>query len=128
MWQMDGFAVASAGVIAASDPTWQIVGTGDFNGDLREDILWRSSGSVLAQWTMDGGAVLSAGTFAVSSTAWAVSDIGDYNGDGRDDILWQGPDNGNLRVSLSTGTAFSDTIWGRLAAGVNWTTIRRGRL
>ena len=38
------------------------------------------------------------------------------------------PANGNLRVSLSTGMAFSDVIWARLAGGVAWTTARRVRL
>jgi hypothetical protein len=88
---------------------------------LREDILWRSSGGVLAQWTMDGGSVLSAGAFAVSDLAWSVSDIGDYNGDGRDDILWQGPDG---TFALWTLDGFAVTSAGIIGnPGSGWTDL-----
>jgi hypothetical protein len=37
------------------DQTWTIVGTGDFNGDGKTDILWRNTSSGQnAVWYMDG--------------------------------------------------------------------------
>jgi hypothetical protein len=41
---------------SVSDLNWQIVGTGDFNGDGQVDILWRynGSGGANAVWYMNG--------------------------------------------------------------------------
>jgi hypothetical protein len=40
---------------AISDTSWQIAGTGDFNGDGKVDILWRNYGTGLNYvWYMDG--------------------------------------------------------------------------
>jgi hypothetical protein len=38
---------------------WHIVGTGDFNGDNKTDILWRNDIGTLQVWTMNGLSVLS---------------------------------------------------------------------
>ena len=47
-------------------PSWQVKGTGDFNGDGKSDILWQSSDGTPAIWLMDGTNALSvsaAGSF-----------------------------------------------------------------
>jgi hypothetical protein len=57
-----------------TDTTWNIVGTGDFNGDGKVDILWRNTSSGQnAVWYMDG--VSRTGTVYVSSvtdTNWKI--------------------------------------------------------
>ena len=40
------------------DLSWHVIGTGDFNGDHKTDILWRNDSGTLAEWTMDGAQVL----------------------------------------------------------------------
>ena len=35
-------------------PSWQVKGTGDFNGDGKSDILWQGSDGTPAIWMMDG--------------------------------------------------------------------------
>jgi hypothetical protein len=71
---------------------WQIRGIGDFNGDGREDILWRHSTGEIGEWlgqsngtfTNNGGAAANA-----VDNSWSIAGVADYNGDGRDDILWR---------------------------------------
>jgi hypothetical protein len=82
---------------------WHIVGTGDFNGDGRSDILWRNDSGALADWlaTPNGGFVANFGVNVPLD--WKVAGTGDYNGDGRDDILWRN-DSGQVGEWLGTAS------------------------
>ncbi len=79
---------------------WLLVGTGDFNGDGRHDMLWHNEndGRVVV-WLMDqsglnlqGGGLL---PFA-PTLDWSVAGTGDFNGDGRDDIVWRNNNDGRV--------------------------------
>ena len=78
-----------------SSDAWQVAGTGDFNGDGRDDILWRNDDGRVIDWLgrADGGFASNTPTAPRCPTSWQVASIGDFNGDGRDDILWRN-DNG----------------------------------
>ena len=59
---MDGTTATFAGAVGSNPgPTWEIKGTGDFNGDGKSDILWQGQDGTPAIWTMDGTHVLSVG-------------------------------------------------------------------
>jgi uncharacterized protein (DUF2141 family) len=85
--------------------TWSIVGTGDFNGDGKSDILWRDTGGNVAIWEMNGTTILNASTSFVANVpgTWSVFGNGDYNGDGRSDILWRDT-SGNVAIWEMNGT------------------------
>ena len=67
-WQMNGSVVASSGFVTsqgtavAPDASWHIVQIGDFNGDARSDILWRSDSGAMAEWLMNGSQVVASVT------------------------------------------------------------------
>ena len=69
------------------------MGTGDFNGDGTDDVLWRHDSGPLTSWlgTANGDFVASS-IWAEVPTDWKVASVGDYNGDGRDDVLWRHAD------------------------------------
>jgi Leucine-rich repeat (LRR) protein len=77
------------------DTAWEIVGTGDFNGDGNTDILWRYYGSGYYQgwdliWYMNGTTITSYGFLpTVRDTNWKVAGTGDLDGDGNLEIMWR---------------------------------------
>ena len=96
VWYLQGGAASRTPAYlnpGAVDLDWQIVGTGDFNGDGKPDIVWwnRNSGT-LYLWYMDGVTRIGDGYFSmrgISDTRWKVAGVADFNGDGHPDILWQ---------------------------------------
>lgn len=62
----------------------------DFNGDGRDDILWRNVDGTFGDWLGRSG-----GGFDVNAmlhhvpTDWKIVGAGDFDGDGRDDVLWR---------------------------------------
>lgn len=101
------------------DNSWRVVGTGDFNGDGRSDILWRNeSGAIFDFLGTANGGVLNNGdnSWAAVSPREAIVGIGDYHGDGFDDILWQHAwdEHGNVIIQTSQGTpagGFTAGFW-----------------
>ena len=73
-----GFAPNSANFTIQASSSWHIVGTGDFNGDHRDDILWQSDGGQFSDWLgqTDGALVSSAQSyFANVDTHWHVQPV-----------------------------------------------------
>jgi hypothetical protein len=86
-----------------SAPEW--AGTGDFNGDGKDDIVWYRSDHGLQVFLSVGDRFVDSGNWGVpagwQSRTWAA--VGDFTGDQRDDIVWHWE---GLRVLRSIGSRF----------------------
>jgi choice-of-anchor B domain-containing protein len=134
-WYMNGTALTGGSFTtppALPDTGWKIVGTGDFNGDLETDLLWRHgvSGEMVV-WRMDG-VTLQSGTFttppAFPDLGWRAVAAAEFNADGRSDVLWHHGGSGQIAVwymngvtlaggSLTTPGALPDPQWSLVATG-----------
>jgi hypothetical protein len=103
---MDGTNVTFVGAVGPFNPgpSWQIKGTGDFNGDGKSDIIWQGQDGTPAIWLMDGTTVTGVGAAGFNPGAsWHVVGTGQFNnGDINADILWQ-HDGGQASVWLMDG-------------------------
>jgi hypothetical protein len=101
-----------------------VQGTGDFNGDGRDDILLRNISAVPNEngafflWQMNGNTIVSQGGIERPPVQWKTLGIGDFDGDGNDDFAVRNVsatgDNGAVWVYLMNGT----TIESQGAAGI----------
>ncbi len=118
----------NATFVGGVSTVWTIVGTGDFNGDGKSDILWRDSSGNVAIWEMNGTSVLNPNATVIGgvSTVWSIVGTGDFNGDGMSDILWHDT-SGNVAIWEMNGTSVLNpnatfvggvsTVWSIVGSG-----------
>jgi kumamolisin len=83
--------------------------SGDFNGDGKQDILWRNSQTGEVDiWFMNGASVVSKAYVATVGPDWKVVGTAEFNGDGYSDILWQNTVNGSFVIWIIHGSSHSD--------------------
>jgi hypothetical protein len=114
VWFMNGVTLASGTFTnpGLPDPDWTIVGTNDFNGDARADLLWRhQTQGTNGVWFMNG-VDLQPGPFPnlplVTNVDWKVVGTGLF-GDAHDalpDLLWHHSASGETVVWFLNGASF----------------------
>src|SRR5437879_833795 len=106
---MDGTAIKpTEGFIrTVADQSWQVAGIGDFDGDGKDDILWRNSTTGENYlYPMNGLSIKPTEGYlrTVADQSWQVAGIGDFDGDGKADILWRNSASGQNYLYPMNGT------------------------
>lgn len=96
IWFMGGInntSIASISLLTTVSSNWAVGGVADFNGDGKQDILWRDYASgTNGIWFMGGSnntSITTIATLTTVATNWRVEGIADFNGDNRPDLLWR---------------------------------------
>src|SRR5438270_496172 len=111
---MNGTAIlATEGYIRTmADQNWQVAGIGDFDGDGKDDILWRNALTGENYLFPMNGLVIKATEGYIRTMAdqdWQVVGIGDFDGDGKADILWRNAFTGQNYLYPMNGTTILGT-------------------
>ena len=81
--------------------------SGDFNGDGKQDILWRNTqdwrGRYLVYERLVDSLKASVGKRGLD---WRIAGIADFNGDGKSDIVWQNTVNGSFGIWVMNGSSY----------------------
>ncbi|MSU60946.1 MAG: VCBS repeat-containing protein, partial [Pedosphaera sp.] len=108
VWAMNGITLKSANFLTPSnigDTNYRIAGTGDFNRDGQEDILFQHKDGTLAVWYMNGSTQTGAEVLNPSNPGdknWQVAGVADIDKDGNADLVFQHTD-GTLAVWYMNG-------------------------
>lgn len=97
VWQVDDFKIVQGGTIGMIGSVWDIEGIGNFNPDLRADIVWKNEGAgpnggTITTWLMNGVAAPTGAPIGKIGPAWEIQGAGDFDGDGNSDIVFKRDD------------------------------------
>ncbi|MEH2084986.1 MAG: cadherin-like domain-containing protein, partial [Nostoc sp.] len=131
VWQlMKDFSQKPYSLTIVKDPNWQIVGTGDFNGDGTADVLWRNKASgenVIWQMNKDGLSVQASQLITqVKDPNWQIVGTGDFNKDGKSDILWRNVQSGENVIWQMNGFSVQASQLLTQVKDPNWQIVGTG--
>ena len=122
-------SIDRAGATAINSPTNFAGVTGtirkmrfDFDGDGKDDILWRNPATGQNYiYFMNGTAVRTEGFLrTVADLNWTIAGVGDFDGNGKADILWRNTSTGQNYIYLMNGTAIAGEGFIRTVADQSW--------
>jgi subtilisin family serine protease len=121
-WFLKGTTVTSTAVIGQiSDARWRFVGSGDFNGDRKRDLLWQHENGTVVAWLMHGTAHMQSVTLGtVSDVEWKVVGADDFTNDGKDDLVWHHQSSGAIVIWEMNNTQYVGSAFVGEVSELNW--------
>ncbi len=101
---MNGADTPSFGASIALPSAWQIIQTGDFNGDGTDDILLKNGANRFAVWETNGASSPTFGSSFTVDNGWELARIADTNGDGSEEMVMHSTVDNSLHVIDFSGT------------------------
>jgi hypothetical protein len=114
-WLMRGLALEAGELFdpgRVADTRWRVVGSGDFNRDGQNDLLWQHSDGSLAVWLMRGTTRHDVRFLepARLPAGWTVRAVADVNADGFSDVVIQHTVEGWVGVWMMNAITLVDGV------------------
>ena len=109
IWLYNGTSPTSQVTLPNPGASWQIVGTGDFNGDGDADIVWQNTDGTPLIWTMNGTSVTGVTMLPDPGASWHLVGTGDFNNDGNSDLVFQNTVDGTPLIWMMSGTSVASS-------------------
>ncbi|MCG6553166.1 MAG: FG-GAP-like repeat-containing protein [Candidatus Magnetominusculus sp. LBB02] len=129
IWSMNGADFIDARFIAQNVASgWEVAGVADFDGDGKDDILFRNESlGLLAVWLMNGQALKTATMVSpLTDPQWRIVRVGDFDGDGKADILYKNVNTGDIAIWFMYGSTVDRAKTVATVKDSNWQIIRVG--
>lgn len=121
LYTMNGQQVMSSTLLNVLPTGWSVAGTGDTDGDLGADIIWRN-GTEVYLYRMYGNSIIDRGYVTIlGDVNWRIVGVADFNGDNKDDILWRHDVTGENYLYLMNGLAITSANFIPGVPDLNWT-------
>jgi hypothetical protein len=124
LYPMDGTTIlpAEGYLRTVADLNWQVAGVGDFDGDGKSDILWRSSSTGENYVFLMNGLLIVNEDYvrSVPDLNWQVAGVGDFDGDGRADVLWRNAASGDNYLYFMNGVSIANEAYVRTVPVPDW--------
>ena len=104
IWNPNGSGGFTYDNLGAVNTSWQIAGTGDFNGSGEAGILWRNTNGDTELWNPNGSGGFTYDDLGVVGTSWQIAGTGDFNGSGEAGVLWRNSTNGDVEIWNPNGS------------------------
>jgi FG-GAP-like repeat/Lectin C-type domain/FG-GAP repeat len=142
IWLMNGFNKLNADgsfqkfLTHVPDTSWKMIAAADFNGDGKDDILWRNDrNGENAVWFMDANTITTDNRYKSDEqffvdrirfidTNWEMVGAGDFDGDGKADIAWRKEVTGENAIWLMDGISNDKTTVTSKASGERFITTQ----
>ncbi len=121
VWLMNGAGPTASGVISG-DGAWTVTGIGDFSGDTKSDLVWRSSAGATGIWLMNGLSPAATGILS-GDPSWTISNAADFNGDGKADVVWRSASGATAIWLMNSLVASASAV---LSGDPSWTVVKTG--
>lgn len=114
IWFISSFTVISSSLLNLGnpiDPSWSVVGCGDFNEDGNLDVVFQHMDGTLAVWYLRSTTTISTGLFNPANPGdaqWRAVGVADRNRDGMPDLLFQHNVDGTLAVWIMNDTRLKE--------------------
>lgn len=93
IWNLSGGGLAK-GAVCSIGANWQVIATGDFNGDYNPDVLWQNTTTgEVAVWLMRGATRIATASAGTLSLTYHIEGVMDFDGDGKEDLLLKSGNN-----------------------------------
>jgi hypothetical protein len=102
--QIDQISAVTAPTATITTGAWNVVSSGDFNGDGNSDILWQSATNGSLDISLMNGAAGTPASIGGLPSGYTAVGTGDFNGDGKSDVLFENTTTGDAQIWLMNGT------------------------